>query len=705
VDRFSAGGAAGSLQSPARVTRDVVADLRYGLRQFARAPVFTLFALLTLTLVIGVNAALFSLLDAALARPLPVSEPDRLVSVIVTQRNGGWLSNVPEPLFAELRNGSTAFTAVFAYWNETETVRWKGQAEHATAQLISGPFYEALGVQPFIGRLLTSADGQKDAQPAAVLEYGYWMQRFGGDPATLGQSISVGGVAHTIVGVTPPQFFGLDRAVSPAVTIPMSEPERLANVWLVARLADSKEMMRARVEVQRAWVRALEQLRPTIARYPEDSQQEILALRADILPARTAAGGMNLRAHVPALAVLGTLSTAVLLVGCANLATLLLARASMRAAEMRTRHAVGASRGRLIRQLLLESGLLAVAGALLGAMFGVLAHGVLVRFLLGQDTPAGMRFELDVRLLLFLACLTTATTLAFGLAPALRLSSSPWFCLQPGQLPPRRARVDAALVVGQVATCLILLVASVSLARTLGNLRTMNRGFSGESLVLVPIGATDRPYVGDRSPAHYERLRAVASRVSGVEAVGLAANQVFGSGSWTKKVWLDRASLDSGDADFNVVTPGFFDATVTAFLHGRDFATHDTIGAPKVAIVNATFARRYCAHEAVGCRFGDEGPASRRKYEVIGVVADAKYGSLRAPSRPMVYEPLLADEQSGAVTLHARVRGKAALVGARIQAALLASDPALPVYEVKTIEQQLEESLRSERMMSTVSGF
>ena len=685
----------------------ILQDIRYGLRRLARAPGFAGTAALTLALGIGANAALFSLLDAALFKRLPVPDPEQLVSVVVTTRTGGWMANVPSVLFEELRREPRSFSGLFAFWQESATIRVDGEAERALVQQVSGDYHATLGVGARLGRLIERADDTTGGADVAVLGYDFWTRRFAADPAVLGKTVFIGKTARTIVGVTPPGFFGTDRAVSPDITIPLGDPRTLANVWVMGRLRADATLEQARAETERAWLHSIEILRPGLERYRKSDREQILTQGVDLRAGDREGGRLGMRAYAGQLRVLIVLSSVVLLIGCANIASLLLARASARSAEIATRLVLGVGRMRLIRQMLVESALLAAIGGVLGLAFGFLAHGVLVLFVIGDTVPAGVEFTLDYRLLLFTMGVSLGTALLFGLVPALRAGRTDLVqaLKRDARLP--RLRAGRGLVVAQVAACVVLLAAGTLLARTLANLRTLDRGFSADSLLLVNVGVGDHARTGAHVAAFYQDLISRAEGVSGVVSASLGANALFGAGGWRKSVWVQgRPAEERQSAAFNVVAPGFFATTGMRVLSGRDLSTRDRPDTPRVVIVNEAFARAYCpAGAPLGCRFGDNGPQSSGKYDVVGMVKNARYGSLREPPEPMIYEALMQEERPSSVTLHVRAKGSPALLESRLRHELRQVDATLPVHSVRTIAQQIDRSLRQDRMMATLSGY
>jgi putative ABC transport system permease protein len=690
---------------------DLTQDVRYGLRQLRRAPGFAALAVITLGLGVGLNTGLFSLLDAALFKPLPVSRPEQLVSVIVTFKNG-WMSNVPTPLFDELRREPRSFSGVFGFWQENGLIRRNGETERRSTQHVSGDYYSTLGVRPIVGRLIDRSDDTKSSAAVAVISYRAWMHWFAGDAGALGQTISVDGSPFSIIGVTPPEFFGMDRAADPDVTVARGHDARESvNVWIVARLKPDVPLTQARAETELAWQRALKVIRPGLARWRKSERDEFLSHRTDLMPAANAGGRLTMRDQLPQLRVLAVLSMVVLLIGCANLANLLLARSVRRTAEIGTRLAIGASRGRLIRQLIAESALLSLMGSTAGILFASWGHPLLVSLVAGDDPPLGVAFTIDRRLLAFSLLVSVATMLLFGLAPALR--SARVDVLQVlkrvggTSSPSRRTVLSRALVVGQVAACVVLSVAGVLLARTLINLRSADRGFTPGNVLVMNMARGDNTYEGDRAALFYESVLSRVRSVPGVVSAGLGANVVFGNGGWSTNIWVQgRPPEENQVAANNYVSPGFFATNGMQVVLGRDFSDRDRAATPLVAIVNEAFARRFCPdRNPIGCRFGNRGPSSSGAYQIVGVVRNAKYGSLREPPYPMYYADLLQETRASSAVLHVRTRGDAVALAAQVRVQVRSVDPTVPLYDTRAMTQQIEDSLRRDRMMAVLSVF
>lgn len=689
------------------MVRDVTSDLRHGLRQFARAPTLTAVAVLTLAIGIGAMTAIFSLLDAATLQRLPVPRPDELRNVIVVSPHGASMSNVPAGLFDQLGDASS-FSGVCAFWRSLMTVGVGGETERIPVQLVSGGYYATLGVRAFVGRLIDDAD-ERDHRQVAVLSHAYWRRRFGGDPSVIGRALTVNGVAATIVGVTPVGFFGTDRGASPDVTLPLSSTRQLANLWVTARLKPGVNENRARADANAALGRALEVRRPDLARYRPSDRDAILGERADLVPGNTGLG-RAMSPYLDPLRLLMLLAGVVLLVACVNIANLLLARSAGRSHEMGVRLVLGASRGRLIRQMLAEHALLATAGAAGGLAVAWWMHRALVVLLMDRRAAETLVFSVNAHVVGFAAALLVATLLMFGVAPAIRATARGGPSLLQRAAPASRGTrlgLLKGLIVVQAASAIVLLFCAGVLVRTFDNLAGIDTGVTAPHLLMMRLGFNQRGYEPIRIADTYDRLGARVASMPGVESVAFGWDFAFGSGGAHKSVWVEGQPPDlSQSAGFNVVGPGFFATAGIPLVAGREFSTRDVVGAPKVVIVNQAFARRYFpGRDPVGRHVGDDGAGSVFKYEIVGLVKDARSMSLRVAPQPMLYQPLLQDTYVTSAVLHVRTRDDAGRLQRAVQAEIRAVDPGLPVYDVTTLDARRAVAVSHDRMMATLAGF
>ena len=687
---------------------DCVDDIRYGLRQFARTPGLTAVAILTLAIGIGATTAIFSLLDAATLQRLPVQHPEQLRTVIVTTPAGAWMGNVPSVFFDQLREAPSSFSGVFAFWRTTMNVDTGGDIERIEVQLVSGGYYSTLGVSVFGGRLIDDED-DRNRRRVAVLSHAFWVRRFGGDPSVLGRNLNVNGVATTVVGITPPAFFGTDRGVSPDVTIPLSSAPRLANVWIAVRLKPDVSDERARAEAELALQRAHEIMRSGLSNYRQRERESILGERAGLMSGDKGSG-YAMSAYVDPLRLLILLAGVVLLVACVNIANLLLARSIGRSTEIGVRLALGASRGRLIRQMLAENAMLSVAGAVAGIALAFWMHRALVLLLMDEAAAEALVFTIDSHVLAFCAVMMVMTLLIFGVTPAIRATDLDGRSLLQRAAPGSRGSrlgVLKGLIVVQVASAVVLLFCAGLLVRTFQNLASLDTGVPAHNLLMMRLGFGQRGYQASQAASFYDALAARVEALPGVESVAFGYDFAFASGTASKSVWAEGQPPDQNQsAGFNVVGPGFFATSGIPVVAGREFSRRDDIDAPKVVIINEAFARRYFPDQnPIGRHVGDEGAKSVLKYEVIGVAKDTRNMFLRRAAAPMLYQPLLQDTYASSAVLHVRPRGDARRVQDRIRAEIRAVDSRLPVYDLTTLDARHSLAVQRDRMMAALSGF
>ncbi len=711
-------GAAESVKEECReawgfvLLRTIPQDFRYAARVFAKTPLLTAVAVLSLALGIGANTALFSLLDATLRKSLPVRDPERLVrAVIVHADRKGWHTNVGDSIYEELNRAPASFSDVFAFVVTDATLRGAGGAERVREQLVTGNYYSALGVKALRGRTLEPDDDLPGQQnPACVLSYSFWARRFGRDPSVLGQILYLGRMPVTVVGVTPPEFPGAEPGWEPDVTVAFNGTmgKYGVNVW--ARLKPGVTLRQAQVEMDAAFGRCLEQLQPRVASWPESNRRRALSQRGELRLAGRGSANFQATFEEP-LKVLPAFAVVVLLIACANIANLFLARGNARANEIGLRLALGAGRSRLIRQLLTESLLLSALGALLGILCAIWSHRALLALLVGERVPEALRFRLDLRVLAFTAAVTVITGLLSGLVPALRatrLDVNRLLNREPrpaGAIP--RNRLGRCLVVAQVAAAVALLAGAGLLTRTLINLRSVGVGFKDPgSLLTLRLDLSQRYVDGAALVALYEDILQRVRVLPGLGSAAFAENDAFGGGSW-KTVYIpghEHGPAESPQCGFNYIGPGFLATAGVPLVAGRELSARDTVGAPETVVVNQTFARKYWPKEsAIGRRTGI--PQDRAKWEIVGVVADAHYGNLRASVPPMMYHALYQQEKPRSVTLHVRTLGDPLRMASQIRQAIVAVDKDVPVFEVRTLAARVDRSLGRERMFATLSGF
>jgi len=700
-----------------RVLDDARADLRFAFRSFSKSKGFTAAAILTLALGIGANTAVFSVVDALLLRELPVKNPGELIvfDFVRGPRDmvagyGGYGRSGPAPgysvrtafsapTFERLRDRATTLSHVFAFSRAGRlNVMADGQTDTASALLVTGNYFDALGVPPLVGRTLSPGDDAPQARQVVVISHRYWQRRFAGEPGIVGKAIEINRIPVVIVGVTPPGFHGIRISETSDVTLPMTmapettgDPGRLQQPWMWWM----EIMGRLKPGVTRE--QALAELLPAF----HDSVRESWAARppAEATSPRTGSGMPQLRVQPgaqgpdgprldaqPVLFAVFAVVGAVLLIGSVNLANLLLVRASARRHEVSVRLTLGASRGRVIRQLLTESLLLALAGGAMGVVVALWGKDFML-WLPGPEPLVDAR--IDARVLGFAAGLSAATALAFGIGPALRatqtaLARSLKASAQKGSI--ARGLGSKILLTAQVAISLVLLVGAGLFARTLHNFSRVDVGFKASNLLVFQV----KPAVQDANATFelYDRLASAVDAVPGVLATTHSAMPLIASSEWSTEIRLDEGAQER-EAFVQAVRPNFLEAIGIPLLAGRNLSEADAAGRPWVAVINETMARQFFGGNPIGRRFQFvRGPDRNVPIEVVGVAGDSKYSSLkqRAPATLFMPHRQVAVRN---VTVEVRTASDPMTLAPAIRDAVRRVDPHLPLVDMKTQEQQI----------------
>jgi putative ABC transport system permease protein len=702
-----------------RLIEDLIQDLRYGLRTLRKSPGFTAVAALSLTLGIGANTAIFSLVDAVLLKLLPVKNPEQLVALEAFNQRGE-RRNFSYPMFDQLRDLPQVFTGVFAAADGTSRMEMAdpesaGQTEQAEVQLVSGEYFRVLGVNAVIGRTLTAEDNRTPgAHPVAVLSYGFWQRRFAGDVSVIGKGITLKAQPFTIIGVTPPAFFGEAVGRAPDIWAPLMMQPPLdrgqsyigeANLgWL--RIIARRQPGVSEAQAQASLAMKLEQIKAE----PND----LGASARNIAKIELFPGGQGLaefrNQFSKPLRVLMAIVGLVLLIACANVANLLLARATTRQREVAIRLAIGAGRFRLIRLFLTESVLLAAAGGAIGLLFAWWGSRLLLVLVSSDSTPIPIDVTPNARILGFTIVISLLTALIFGLAPAIAATRQDVnAAIKMTVLARPRLSLSRFLVVAQVALSLLLLTGAGLFVRTLRNLRTLDLGFSAENVLQVRINPRASGYKQEQLPDLYQRLLERLNSAPGIQYASMAGSGFRTGNSRTCCISVEGYTHrpdEDREVQTNSVTPGYFQTMGLPLLLGRDFATQEIGGKqgefPKIAIINETMARYYFGKaNPMGKRFG-WGDSLQLTYdtEIIGVVKDANYGSLRDKARRMIYFP-----NQGGNLLVARAAGPAATMAAIIRREIQAVDKSLEISGVSAIPQLRDQALVQERLLAELSGF
>ncbi len=705
-------------------------DFRYAVRLLRRNPGFTLVAILSLALGIGANTAIFQVIDAIRLRTLPVPNPSELAEIRVVERFGvrgnhsGWHPSLSNPIWEQIRARQQSFSGVFATGAETFNLANGGESRKAPGIWVSGDYFRLLGVRPVAGRLIDDGDDRRGCAPRAVLSYPFWQRQYGGDPAVVGRSMTMESQPVEIIGVAPPRFFGLEVGRAFDVALPIcAEPiihggkgrlDSGTDWWLmiVGRLKPGWTLAAATAQLK---AMSPDLFRTTLpANYPAVSVQPYLTLQLGAFDAGAGISWVREEYSTSLWLLLG-IAAVVLVIACANVANLLLARASARQREFAVRLGVGASRGRIVRQLLTESLLLSAAGAACGVFVASTLSNTLVSFIKAADQTLVLDMGIDWRVLGFTGLLAVMTCVLFGVAPALRATRvsvdavlrSTGRSHSAGR---ERAGLRRALVVCQVALSLVLLVGALLFARSLRNLLSLDPGFRSAGVVIARIDLRALDLSLDaRRQARLDMIDRVRA-LPGVESAAHAAIVPLSGDGWGNDVWVDEGgSRRKADVAFNSVSSGYFATLGTPLLAGRDFDNAiDTPQAPLVAIVNETFARTlFNGGNPVGHHFTVESTPGtpERTFEIVGCVKDAKYIELRETVMPGAFLADAQEARGGPYTqLVMRTTLPSETITSEITTNLAELNPRIGVTYT-LMDAQIADTLLRERLTATLSGF
>ncbi len=705
-------------------------DLRYALRTLKKDPGVTVAAVVTLALGIGANSAVFSVFEQCILRLLPVAEPQELELLEVSGKQAPGMAMADHrhtvlsyPQYLDFKERARSMAGLIARMGAPLTLAHQGEGERASGDLVSGNFFQVLGVPPRLGRLFTEEDDRKEGgHPVVVLGYEFWQRRFGGRADIVGQGVRVNGRLMEVVGVTPPEFRGLLSNHAPDVymTLAMRKqmhpelgrikriPERMIRVLAVlGRRKPGVSHEQAAAEMQPVWRSIqedeLKEMGPRIR-----DRAEFLARKMMLTPALQGIHTLRERLEKPLLSVMALVGL-VLLIACVNVAGLLMARAVARGRELAVRVALGASRRALARQVLLESLVLGLAGGLAGLVVAVWTMKLLDTLVEGTRFVSG----LNGRVLAFNFGLALLTAVLFSLAPAWRATRADVAAALKDQAAGAgaargQARFRQAAVVVQVALSLLLLVAAGLFARTLYNLRTFDAGFRTEKLLSFGVDPALNGYDAERGRAFYEQLTERLRRLPGVRDVGAAELAVMGGGEMGSSLRVEGYQAKEGEdpgTSRNVVSPGFFRTLGIPVVLGREFTARDRAGAPKVAVVNEAFVKRYfLGQNPLGRKISFGGPKDVFDIEIAGVVKNQKSAELREETKPLAYTPYAQAEDVPPLTFYLLTeRGEAAL-GPDVRRVVRELDSDLPVFRVQTVAARREEAVQLERTVARLAA-
>ncbi len=711
---------------------DLWQDLRYGARMLLKQPGFTLLAVMTLALGIGANTAIFSLLDQVLLRRLPVVNPDELVvlrSPGPIRGHGSSDSDIATsfsvPMYKGLRDNNRVFAGLLARYAIPLSVSSRGNTERAAGELVSGNYFETLGVRPALGRVLTMDDDKQiGAHPVAVLSHGYWTRRFANDPSILNQQLLINGHNLTIVGVAQAGFTGVQVGQTPDVFIPLMMKHQMTPNWeglddwndywvaLIGRLKPGLTAKQAEAGILPTYRALLTEQLPKVQGWPKEIQERFLAKRIELHPGAGGRQVVQSSAGQSLWALFGMVALA-LLIACTNVANLLLARGLGRQREIAIRQALGAGRWRLMRQLLIESFLLALAGAALGLLVAAWVSGALMRSVVDSMGINGLTTNLDGRVLAFTLLLSVLTGVLCGVIPAWRSTRddlTPVLKDQSANVSggASQARLRKSLVVAQVTMTTLLLVGAGLLTRTLWNLTKMDLGVKPEQMITFSVAPDLNGYNPEKVAQFVTQLSDAAGAVPGVQRIGVANISAFTGDTASSNITVEKGPTDATPDDTTVshisIGPGYFAAMGTPLITGRDFARTDTKTSQKVAIMNETAAKKFFPHRsAIGRRMAFGGGNVKLEIEIVGVVRDARHANVREEVKPFVYIPYTQDSELGSITFYVRSGQDAATVIPALRAQVNKLDPNLPLYNIKTLETVIAENLMSERLLASLS--
>jgi predicted permease len=710
-------------------------SIRLALRALFKTPFVTGIAIVSLALGIGANAAIFSIFDQMLLRAVPVRAPDELVNLAApgpkqgsnSCNNQGECSEIfSYPMFKDLERVQDVFTAVALHRDFSVSLAYKGQTSTGEGMLVSGSYFGMLGLHPALGRLLGPDDDRAvGTHFVTVLSHPFWRTRFDANPNVVNETIIVNGQALTIVGVAPPGFQGTSLGSVPAVFVPVTmrglmEPgfngfENRRQYWayLFARLEPGVSMEQAESAINGPYRAIINDVEAPLQRGMSDqTMAQFRAKRITLADGRRGQSSMHREARTP-LVILLTVTGVVLLIACANIANLLLARGAGRAGEMAVRLSIGASRGQLVRQLLGESVLLALLGGALGVLVSRWTLDVLAA-MLPAEASRTVLFDLHPNMLMFTGALAIATGLTFGLFPALQ-STRPDLVNtlkdQAGQKGASRAasRFRAALVTAQIALAMALLTCAGLFIRSLVNVSRVDLGLRTDNLITFGLSPQLNAYTPAQTLAFFERLEDELAAQPGVSGVAASLVPLISGSNWGTSVSVQgfEAGPDTDThSNYNEIGPGFFSTLGIPLVAGREFARADGAGAPKVAIVNEAFAKKFnLGRDAVGKFMSlSSGSGAKLDIEIVGLVKDAKYSEVKNAVPPQFFTPYRQDQRMGFASFYVRSSTDADTQLSAVSAVVRKLDANLPVVEARTMAQQVRENIFLDRMISQMSA-
>ena len=707
-------------------------DVRYGLRMLAKHPGFTAIAVLTLALGIGANTAIFSLLNQVLLRRLPVRNPGELVILKSPgpKRGHVWSDGDDSeifsyPLYKGLAKNTAVFNGVIARYPFEASIASHGQTERGSGELVTGNYFDMLGVRPVLGRVLSPADDDvQGAHPVLVLSHSYWTRHFGGDSGVLNQAILVNNAEMTIVGVAQSGFSGIQVGQTPDIFVPMTMKGQMTPIrnglddWndsflaVLARRKPGISVEQAQAGVNVDYPGLLEQQAATLKLREGKERQEFLGKKIVLYPGGQGRTTVQ-RDSGPALMALFAMVALVLLIACTNVANLLLAKAAARQREFAIRSALGASPGRMMQQLLIESLLCALGGGVLGLILGTWIMNILTQAVVSDAGVKGITSRVDGSVLGFAAAATVVSAMLFGLIPAWRATQTGVSQMLKDQgsttsAGPGHVRFRKYLVAGQVAFTLLLLTGGALFARTLWNLRKQNLGLSTENLITFSIAPQLSGYNAPRTVALVDQLRERLGALPGVLGVGSSQIPVLTGTDMGGNITVEgRQNLDTDDrhVNFDAVSPNYFSTMRIPLLSGREFNAGDTATNTKVAIINEAMVKEFFPkRNPIGVHFGmGSGDDVKLNIEIVGVVKDTKESHVRDTDRPYFYQPYSQFGKLFGMSFYVRSQQDPLLIANAMRETVRGANANLPIYDLKTVQRVVDEDLFAERVVAGLS--
>ena len=709
-------------------------DITFGLRMLTKSPGFTAITVITLAFGIGANTAIFSLMNQVLLQQLPVKNPSELVVLRAPGPATGHISSDGDssesfsyPMYKGLRDNNSVFSGILARYTFSASVSNHGQTDRASGELVSGNYFEVLGVQPAIGRVFSQDDDRvPGAQPLVVLSYPYWTRHFGGDPSVLNKVLLINDVEMTVVGVSQAKFFGVQVGQTPDIFVPMMMTPQMTlsrstldgwnDYWMkvLARRKPGISERQAEAGINAVYRPLLEEQLPQIkSGWNEDKRQKFLNKKIFL---SSGARGRTIvqRDAGSQIITLFVMVALVLLIACTNVANLLLARGASRQREFAIRTAMGASRGRMIRQLLAESLLCALGGGALGILLGTWLMKILTPIVVANAGIQGLTEKLDPTVLSFAIGATLLSGVFFGLIPAWRVTRMGVSDVIKDQGSTSSASVAhvgfrRVLVAGQVAFTMLLLAGAGLFMRSLWNLRNQDLGLKTDNVIAFSIEPTLNGYDTPRSIALFDQMRARIAAVPGVRSVGTGDVPTLSGDDEGSNITVEgglQLPEDLQDVDHIAISPAYFSTLGIPLLSGREFTEADGTTAPKVAIASEAMVKRFFpGRNPIGAHFAFGGGNNvKPDIEIVGVVKDVKQEHVSSAIQPYVYIPYAQRPKLTGMTFYVRSTQDPLLLGSALQSEVRQMDANLPVYDLKTMQRVVEEDLFSARMVAVLSA-